>query len=203
MTGFAVQGGAPVAVKVAAASSSLPAAGEDKNGDRAVIREDGGVHLLAVIDGLGHGPGADEVSCKAQEFLLGVDLAQPLHQIMEEVHRSIAGTRGAAATICILRGETIEACAVGNVELRTGTIDLPLVASPGVLGARVAKFRICEAKIRKAGRIFIFSDGISSRTRFDEMKSLSPKQCCDLVVREHRRDYDDSTILVADVELDQ
>lgn len=187
-------------MKVIASHASVPAAGEIKNGDRAVIRQEADCTLLSVIDGLGHGPGADSVSGAAADFLMTVDLSFSTLRIIEALHQSIAGTRGAAATLCILKNNNLSVCAVGNVEIRTGSVQLPLVASPGVLGARVAKFRVCDAPITKSSRLILFSDGISSRTRFDEMKHLTPEQCCKEVMDSARRDYDDSTILVADVE---
>ncbi len=188
-------------MKVTVAHASVPAAGETENGDKALYRRQDDVHLLAVIDGLGHGSGAHEASLAAQTFLTDVGLESPLLDIMEGVHGALSRTRGAAGTVCLIRGGTMEACAVGNVELRSGRLRLPLVASPGVLGTRVSKFRVCEVAVDRAARIILFSDGISSRIRFEDQASLSPNALCDHVIEMHRRDYDDCTILVADLEL--
>ena len=124
-----------------------------------------------------------------------------LEDIMRGAHRALTGTRGAAATLCMIRDGGMEACAVGNVELRSGDLRIPLVTSPGILGTRVAKFRTCVQRITKPGRLILFSDGISSRVRFEELSHLEPQAFCEQILVEHRRDYDDSTILVADLEL--
>jgi negative regulator of sigma-B (phosphoserine phosphatase) len=188
-------------VKITVAHASVPAAGERENGDKAIYRAEGSGHLVAVVDGLGHGAGAHEASSAAEAYLASASLAAPLSAIMEGIHDALSRTRGAAATVCLLRPGKIEVCAVGNVELRSGRLRLPLVASPGVLGTRVAKFRICETVIEKPARIILFSDGISSRVRFEEHAALTPKELCQHTMSEHRRDYDDCTILVADIEI--
>jgi phosphoserine phosphatase RsbX len=179
---------------------SVPAQGEVLNGDRAYYRTDGARHLLAVVDGLGHGQGAHEASLAALEYWTGVDLSAPLHDLMVGAHGAMSGTRGAAATVCLISERSIHACAVGNVEVRSSALRIPLVTSPGVLGVRVQKFRTCEAPIEKAARLILFSDGISTRVRFEEHANLSPQELCKHVIAQHRRDYDDSTILVTDVE---
>lgn len=188
-------------MKINVAHESVPAVGQVENGDRAFQRRAHGVHLLSVIDGLGHGSGAMEASHRGAEFLEGVDLRRPLLDIMEGMHTAMGGTRGAAATVCLFRDDnSVEACAVGNVEFRSASLRIPLVASPGVLGVRVARFRTCEASVHRPVRIVLFSDGISSRVRFEEFAHLAPKECCQQLMTQHRKDHDDSTVLVADVE---
>lgn len=187
-------------MKLSVAYHSVPAAGQILNGDRAVERKHGDAHLVGVIDGLGHGPGADTASSAGEAFLQEVDLSLPLLEIMEGMHRAMGGTRGAAATVCLLQRGKIEACAVGNVELRSGSLRIPLVASPGVLGVRVNKFRTCEATVSRAARLVLFSDGISSRARFEELAHLSGPDFCLEVMAQHRKEHDDSTVLVADME---
>lgn len=187
-------------MKMTVAHVSLPAQGESVNGDRALYRSDENGHLVAVIDGLGHGPAADEASQAAVAYLASSDLASPLLDLMEGAHRAMNGTRGAAATVCVLRKGAIQICAVGNVEMRSGTLRVPLITSPGVLGTRVHKFRICQAPIERNARLILFSDGISSRVHFEQHTGLSPHELCQHVITEHRRDHDDATILVADLE---
>lgn len=188
-------------MNVTVAHSSVPAAGETENGDKAIYRREGSGHLVAVVDGLGHGAGAHEASAAAENYLASANLKAPLSAIMEGIHDALSRTRGAAAAICLLRSGKLEACSVGNVELRSGRLRLPLVTSPGVLGTRVAKFRICETVVEKSARIILFSDGISSRIRFEEHAALTPKELCQHTISEHRRDHDDCTILVADIEI--
>jgi negative regulator of sigma-B (phosphoserine phosphatase) len=180
---------------------SLPMVGEIANGDRVVVRQGEEKRaLLAVIDGLGHGPNAAAVSIQAVECLEAVSLQAPLLEIMELLHRKLAGSRGAAATVCMLRDGQAEACAVGNVEIRSADVRIPLVFSAGILGGRVNKFHICKAKLPLRARLVFFSDGISSRTPIEDVRTLSPRAACDAIVAKYRRKEDDATVLIADVE---
>ena len=82
---------------------SLPKAGESANGDAAFLRaDDGDCALFGVIDGLGHGPGAQEVSAAAIRYLGSVALESSLASIMDRLHAELSGSRGAAATVCLL-----------------------------------------------------------------------------------------------------
>ncbi len=187
-------------MKVDGFQVSMPKAGEVANGDRAVLRVEGDTALLAVIDGLGHGKDAAEVAITAARLLGSVPLETSTLDIMHQVHAKLAGTRGAAGTVCVLRERVIEACAVGNVEVRSQEVRLPLVFSAGVLGSQVRKFHVCEARVVGRARFVLFSDGISSRTPLEDYRRLDPRLACEAIFRKHRRSEDDATVLVVDVE---
>lgn len=180
---------------------SLPKTGEKANGDRPYHRADAeGRNLIAVIDGLGHGHDAQLAALAALRYLGEVPLDTPFEELMQSLHGSMRGTRGAAGTVCISSGPDFVACSVGNVELRPFRADIPLISSAGILGVRVQKFRICRTKIERACRIVIFSDGISNPTSINEFQNVPPKPACDGLLLRHRRTYDDATVLIADLE---
>ena len=188
-------------MKVCGHYVSVPKAGERANGHGAFVRvaEDGST-LFGVIDSLGHGPGAEAVTVAATACLGSVSLDWSLERIMAKLHSELGGTRGAAATICLLRDTELEACAVGNVELRSGDLRFPLVSTAGILGANVRKFRVCSAKLHKRARFVAFSDGISARASTDDVRQLTPADACHFIMQRYRRDSDDATVLVADLE---
>jgi len=180
---------------------SIPKQGEVANGDSVLVRHSTtGQLLFAVVDGLGHGPAAAEASQAAISCLQNASFDQPLLVLMQAAHAQLRGTRGAAATVCVLRGRTLESCAVGNVQLSCLNAAVPLVLSSGVLGMRVAKFRVCEAVLNPGCRIALFSDGISTKFRLDDTRNLVPQQACQLALERHRKKEDDATILIVDVE---
>lgn len=188
-----------MSVSVAVAHLSLPMVGQIANGDRAIFRTDDDQRILfAVIDGLGHGVEAAAASEAGEKYLRSVSLSTPLVEIMRHMHDAMAGSRGAAATVCILRSREMEACAVGNVEVRCADLRLPLVFSAGILGVRVAKFHVCHAPIMGRARFVMFSDGISSRTPIEDVRTLSPSVACEAIMKKYRRKEDDATVLVAD-----
>jgi negative regulator of sigma-B (phosphoserine phosphatase) len=188
-------------VKMQVAHASLPKQGETANGDRPFHRQDGPErHLIAVIDGLGHGPEAQLASLAALAYLGEVSLDSPLDEIMPGLHEKMRGTRGAAGAVCIANGNALSACAVGNVEIRPIRADIPLIASAGILGVRVQKFRIARSTFKTPCRLLIFSDGITNPTSVHEFHGLSPEAACKGLMERHRRNYDDATVLIADLE---
>jgi negative regulator of sigma-B (phosphoserine phosphatase) len=187
-------------MKVVAAHATAPMVGEIANGDRAVFRTDDEQRaLFAIIDGLGHGPDAAVASQAASDRLAEVSLQSSVLAIMEGLHEALKGSRGAAATVCVLRGDELEVCAVGNVELRTFDLRVPLVFTAGIVGIRIAKYHTCRARFTGKGRLVLFSDGISLRTPLEDVRSMPPSAACAEVMRKYRRKEDDATVLIADV----
>jgi negative regulator of sigma-B (phosphoserine phosphatase) len=188
-------------VNATVAHVSVPKSGEHVNGDAVMVRRsDVGHLLLAVIDALGHGPLAAKAASVAIACLQEADLDRPLSMLMQTLHERLRDTRGAAATLCILRGSTLEGCAVGNVQFSCANTSVPMVLSSGVLGHRMPRLRVCEAQMRAGSRLAMFSDGISSKFRVDESRQLSPQLACQMAVERHRKKEDDCTILIADLE---
>jgi negative regulator of sigma-B (phosphoserine phosphatase) len=187
-------------VIISAAQVSSPMPGELQNGDAALIRTSAtGDTILAVIDGLGHGPDAAHASRKAIEVLTLMPFQQSVLEAMQEMHQELRGTRGAAATLCIIRDFKLEICAVGNVALMCTGCAVPLVLSPGVLGHQVSRFRVGACEVRHGCRLALLSDGISTRFRLEEYKQLEPARACAEIMSRYRRKEDDASILVADV----
>jgi negative regulator of sigma-B (phosphoserine phosphatase) len=177
-----------------------PMLGERVNGDAVVIRDEGAALMLAVIDGLGHGPIAAEAAQLAATALAGQSLQLSVLEMIKNVHDRLRGSRGVAATICLIRNQRVEACAVGNVQLSSSNATVPLVLSPGVLGARVAKYHVCQGTLKPGARLALFSDGISSRVAWDDVRKLPPESACRHVFARFRKKEDDATILIADID---
>lgn len=189
-------------MKIAAASMSLPKPGERENGDAVLIRTDSERTLLAVIDGVGHGTAAAEASNRAHEWLSGADLEADIGRTMEGLHDALRGTRGAAATLCLIENRTLHLCGVGNVELRSWGADVPLLLSPGILGSRVGRFKVFDCRPGVATRLFLFSDGVRmTGVLLGALQALRPQDACQRVIEDHRRMNDDASILIADIDL--
>lgn len=180
---------------------SVPRLGEVECGDIAVVRTEGNVTLLAVIDALGHGPHAASAARLAADHLTDVALDRGLLHLIETLHAVLRGSRGAAAMLCILNTDgVLQGCGVGNVELRAIGSRVPAVLTPGILGASINRLRTFEARLSAGDRLIIFSDGLTSRMDLDRVRGLSPGEACDVLMTEYRRTHDDSTVLVTDIE---
>src|ERR1051325_7965780 len=118
---------------------SRPRPGEELNGDAYFVSEYGDELLLAVVDGLGHGHGANEAASAAVETLEQWR-GEPLDELVWGVHEALRATRGAVMGAVVIdrpRGSYVYS-GVGNVELRLlGSTDPGRpVPSNGTLGAR-------------------------------------------------------------------
>jgi len=187
-------------VKLAIAHRTLPASGETRSGDAVVIRDHDGATLVAVIDVLGHGPTAAEVADQAVHHLEHAPLGRTAGRMTEDLHQALRGTRGAAAAICVMRGDRLSGCSVGNVEIRVLGSPVSVLSTPGILGQRIHRLREFEGRLAGGDRLICFSDGISSRTPFADLRRLGPGELCAVLMQQYRRAHDDATVVVADVE---
>lgn len=177
-----------------------PRVGELACGDGALVRSEGERTLLALVDALGHGPLAAEVTSIALACLARVALDGGPIAVQSELNDALRGTRGAAAMVCVLQGERLAGCGVGNVELRTDPRSVPVVLSPGILGASVRAFRCFEGRVPSGSRVLLFSDGISgTRLRLDELRALDAEAACRAILHRFAYPHDDASVLVADV----
>ena len=175
--------------------------GETAIGDAVLIdMEAGGAGgVFALIDGLGHGPNAARAADAAVQTLRARKPGSDLLTLMEAIHGNLRGTRGAAATVCIIDGERIFCCGVGNVALRSHGADIPFVLSPGILGSNVRRFRTAEARLVNKQRILLHSDGIASDLSLSRLQHLDAEETCASIFRTHRKKNDDGAVLVIDV----
>ena len=158
--------------------------------------------VIAVADGLGHGPDAALASERAIEMIArtpGRDLAT----LFGEIDLALYGTRGVALTVVRLalgRGILTHA-AIGNVETRLypkeGTHP---VYQPGVLGLnRRQHVRVREHRWPPGGTLVMFSDGIGRRWSLDDDERLmraDPAVSCRVIAAAHAVPRDDASLIV-------
>lgn len=176
---------------------TCPRNGERENGDAVLLRREADFAIAAVIDGLGHGPQAAAAAAAAVRYLEAW-VPGDLEEAMRGIHEALRGTRGAAAGVCLLRGSTLACCGVGNVEIRCIGAKIPILLSPGVLGARVQSFRICRSELPTGCRVVLFSDGISYRAPLEGLRHLDADATCEVLIRDHRKPDDDASVVVCD-----
>lgn len=185
-------------MKLEVASISAPRRGEDVNGDAVVIRQEGTLAMVCVIDALGHGRVAHGVAERASVALHATDIGTDPGQVLRNLHEALRGSRGAAATLLRIDGTTITGAGVGNVDVRWRGGNLSPVLSPGVLGGLVRHFRVFDGSLRAGARVVLFSDGISRRFEIPSPTTASADRACRLIYDGHRRETDDATVVVVD-----
>jgi negative regulator of sigma-B (phosphoserine phosphatase) len=169
------------------------------NGDAVVVRRHGSSVLVALVDALGHGPKAAEVAQAAVEWLGAAQDLGGTPELINGLHKRLQGSRGIAALVFVVSTTGLEACSVGNVELRSISGRFPFVLTPGVLGVRLRQPKICTSDAFVSDRFVLHSDGISGRFDLQSSRSKTPSELAAHIFAGHRHSHDDATVIVVDV----
>jgi anti-sigma regulatory factor (Ser/Thr protein kinase) len=182
---------------------SRPHPGETANGDAYFVRRRGGQMLLAVVDGLGHGHGAQEAAVAAVEVLSAWQ-GEPLEEIFPRAHERLRPTRGAVMGACIVdtRRGAFYYAGVGNVEVRVLNSQQPIrpISANGTLGARLGNLKVWSYPWAAGATVLLASDGVSANWDIADYPGLlakSPQLLAGVLLRDFGRDSDDATVLVA------
>jgi len=141
-----------------------------ESGDLHVVVELADGALAAVIDGLGHGPGA-AVAARAAGELLQTYATFPLAELVQQCHEGLRRTRGVVMSLARFdwRSSTIDWCGVGNVEgvlFRADPTRARLreafVTRGGVVGYRLPPLKVTRVPVYRDDVLVLASDGISS-----------------------------------------
>lgn len=178
---------------------SLALGGAPANGDGVWVRENDDQATIGVIDGLGHGPRAQEVTEHAMEILDDLGPDWTVHGTMEELDRRLRGSRGLAILLCRVGPGRLTICSVGNVMLKAEPlISLPL--TPGIIGRGLRRPKVIDFDWTGPQRMVFFTDGVSSRFGLEEVDGIEADQACDTLFERHRREHDDATLVLVDLE---
>ncbi|MFC1850205.1 SpoIIE family protein phosphatase [candidate division CSSED10-310 bacterium] len=185
-------------MKLDIGSSKRPARGERICGDDFVIFSNHEETIIALADGLGHGPKAAEA---AQAFCHYVEECQihSLEEIIAGAHAHIRSTRGTVAGIVRINAnlKQIEFSGVGNIELKCISQE-PIcpVSMPGIIGHRLHKTKLFSYKVNVGDLFILFSDGISSKFELEKYSHFNVQQIADAVLQDYEKYYDDRTCIV-------
>ena len=144
---------------------NIAVAGELECGDTWRVAERGTCISILVADGLGHGPLA-AVSAQAAAVFIARPFDGP-SALMQQFHRALSGSRGAAAACAELRLDErkVYYAGVGNI---CGSIAAPersrgMVSHNGTLGIQLLRSQHFEYEWPAASHLVIHSDGLSAR----------------------------------------
>jgi anti-sigma regulatory factor (Ser/Thr protein kinase) len=192
---------APVASRFAYAGICLAAPFEDVSGDAWQFRVTGDTAMLALADGLGHGPLAADaagVAIAAFERSTGSPA-----QVLEQAHAAMRSTRGAAMAVARLDATagTLDFAGAGNIAGRvvSGIVDRSLMSQNGTLGLQIRKIQDLTLAWPAHALVILHSDGLTSRWKLDEAPGLiqcDPAVIAGWLIREHTRGQDDVAVVV-------
>lgn len=151
--------------RVAGARRSHPS--ESVNGDDWLVLEHRDGLLIAIFDGLGHGPHAQVASKACVDSILEISAERQLADvstIMRICQASAERTRGAAGAILRISQDGLSFAGLGNISFRAiGGESLGVISKPGILGRPGARAMVASWRWPDSGAVVLHSDGLSSR----------------------------------------
>ncbi|MCX5387363.1 ATP-binding SpoIIE family protein phosphatase [Streptomyces sp. NBC_00083] len=158
--------------------------------------------LIMSCDGLGHGPLAALAAQSAVQAFRAAAGRMP-EQVMEEVHRALRGTRGAAVAIARLEQDgRVLLCGIGNITaaLVSPTNRTTLLSHPGIVGHQIRQLRTYENQLPPGGVLVMHSDGLSERWSAADLVGLlhhPPAVIATGLLRQAGTRRDDASVVIA------
>jgi serine phosphatase RsbU (regulator of sigma subunit) len=161
--------------------------------------------LVAVMDGLGHGPDAQRAASECA-LILEAHRGEPLLDLVHHCNEGLRGTRGVALTLALLEAEraTLEWVSIGNVEglvLRRGQprklTYAAVVQRGGVVGYRLPPLKVSRVDLAPGDVIVLATDGIKSGFHESLELGQSARDLADDIVMRYAKGSDDALALVA------
>jgi anti-sigma regulatory factor (Ser/Thr protein kinase) len=181
---------------------SVPIRGEDISGDNWAIHTEDTTISLIVADGLGHGILAAEASQAAVDAFRTYPTSGPA-VALDQVHRRLRGTRGAAVAIAALNvsGGTVKYAGIGNIcgVIAGGTRTQSMVSHNGTAGHEARKLQEFSYALPPHWTVIMHSDGINTSWNLDRypgLVNLHPSVIAGVLYRDGSRHRDDVCMVV-------
>jgi serine/threonine protein phosphatase PrpC len=163
-----------------------------------ILVHHGTTTLVALADGLGHGPAAAEA---AQAFCdyLGLHADDPMERLLRGASAAVTGTRGLAGAVLRFDevAHQVEFAGVGNIEV-TALSKSPIrpVCSPGIIGRPLRVVKPYQFDLAPGDLLVMHSDGISSRMDLKPHRDLAPQALAEQLLKEFGKRHDDASCVV-------
>ena len=177
-----------------------PCRGELLSGDAVVIRPLEQGLFVAIVDVLGHGPEAHELTHVIDAYLASYGTSD-VSGLMTRLHQHLKGTRGAAAGLCAIDITTgrLDYAGIGNTAIRRfGKAETRLVSQDGVLGQNMRTPQPQTLQLEPGDLIVLYTDGVSDRFTADDYPGVllhTPKEVASNIVQRFGKDHDDAACI--------
>jgi negative regulator of sigma-B (phosphoserine phosphatase) len=177
-----------------------PCQGEFLSGDAVVIQTLEHGLFLAMVDVLGHGPEAHELTHVIDAYLDRFSAADVVG-VMQRLHQHLKGTRGAAVGLCAIDAATgrLDYAGIGNTAIRRfGAVETRLVSQDGVLGQNMRTPKLQMLQLEPGDLIVLYTDGVSDRFTTKEYPGVSHHAPADVarnIVQRFGKDHDDAACI--------
>jgi phosphoserine phosphatase RsbX len=179
---------------------------EEQSGDlHVVVSFDGGA-LVALLDGLGHGPEA-AAAVQAARPPLEAHACEPVVALVQRCHEALRGTRGAVMSVASFHviDASMTWTGVGNVDC----ILFRAVGDPrqrgheaistrgGVVGYRLPLLREARFALSRGDTLVMATDGIRSTFAAGVAMEYSPQEIAEAILVQYAKGSDDAHVVVA------
>jgi hypothetical protein len=185
-------------------TAGRPLPGEERSGDDALVVADERRALVAAIDGVGHGPLAQEAA-EVAVATLRRDPWTDVAALTRRCHEALRPTRGAAVGLAAFGGAgTVTWLGVGNVTGRLvsgGGLSAPtgrwLASVSGVAGDDdLPPLRPATIPVRRGDVLVLATDGIDGAFADDLVVTGTCDEIAGRVLRDFARATDDALVVV-------
>lgn len=161
--------------------------------------------LVAVVDGLGHGPRAAVVAKTAVAALEG-HAHETVDLLIKRCHQELLGTRGAVMSLAAFsaRDEAMTWVGVGNVaglllraDQKAARPREALLSRGGVVGYHLPSLYPAVLSIYPGDTLVFATDGLRSGFTGGVVLGDSPQEIADHLLETYGRSTDDALVLVA------
>jgi anti-sigma regulatory factor (Ser/Thr protein kinase) len=182
------------------AAIAVPAPNETVCGDAWCVALTPGGAVVMVCDGLGHGPLAAEAAARAVAVFHECP-PDDAAALIERAHLSLTGSRGAVMAVATVGAAGLRYAGVGNIGgvVTGGERARGLPSQNGTVGVQMRKVQALDYDWPSGGRLFMHSDGLTSRWSLDSYPGLGsrhPAVQAGVLWRDCARGRDDATIVV-------
>jgi phosphoserine phosphatase RsbX len=178
--------------------------GQTVSGDLHLVSTHAGGVLIAVIDGLGHGPEAAQAS-RVAAATLNDHLGEPIIALVEHCHVALQRTRGAVLSLATIGrdGREMTWLGVGNVDATLHRADAArshresLPHRGGVVGYQLPPLRASTLRLDPGDTLVFATDGIASTFNSESPIGWHPQDAADHILRRYGKETDDALVVVA------
>jgi anti-sigma regulatory factor (Ser/Thr protein kinase) len=177
--------------------------GERVPGDACSVVDLAGRTRILLADGLGHGPDAEAAASKAVA-VFEADQRATIGALLEDIHRALRPTRGAAVSIAEIDPgrRSLQYVGIGNISATIQSRDnvRNLVSHNGIVGHMIHRIQEFSYEFPAGSLAVLHSDGLRTRWTLDGYAGLTrrdPTLVAAVLFRDYQRGRDDATAVVA------
>lgn len=171
-----------------------------ESGDQYLVSRtpDGGV-LVAVVDGLGHGP---EAASAAKTAIAALEAGgeRGLGARLTHCHERLRDTRGAVLSLALFAPGSLTWLGVGNVDgvlLRSGSgAPEHLLVRSGVVGRQLPSLEVSRLAVARGDTLILATDGIDGHFAEDADVAFRARPTAERILVDHGKGTDDALVMV-------